>query len=335
MIQALIVLALFAAKAIIIALMILIVLIVFFALASKNKHKAKGRLIVKNLNEKYAEHAELLLGETLPKKLFKKFLKETKNDTKAREKSSEKSRTAFVLNFHGDIKASAVANLSEEITAVLMVAKPEDEVIVRLESAGGMVHGYGLAAAQLQRIRAQKIPLTIAIDKIAASGGYMMACVADKILAAPFAIIGSIGVIVQLPNFHRAMQDKHIDFEMQTAGEYKRTLTVFGENTNEGREKLQEEIEDIHQQFKNLIKQNRQDINIDKVATGEHWLGQQALGLKLVDEIKTSDDYLLERSKNTKLFEVCYEIKKPSLMSKLSSSANTMREKMMGLNIYG
>src|SRR5205085_5609335 len=169
------------------------------------------------------------------------------------------------------------------------IATPADEVLLRLESAGGVVHGYGLAAAQLMRIRAQNIPLVIAIDKVAASGGYMMACVANTILSAPFAIIGSIGVVVQLPNFHRLLKDKHIDFELHTAGEFKRTITLFGENTEEGKEKLQEEIEDIHGLFKNLIHEYRKEIDIEKVATGEHWLGQQAIQLKLVDEIKTSD----------------------------------------------
>ena len=165
------------------------------------------------------------------------------------------------------MRASTVSSLAEEITALLNIATPNDEVLLRLESAGGVVHGYGLAAAQLMRIRAQHIPLVVAIDKIAASGGYLMACVADKILAAPFAIIGSIGVVVQLPNFHRLLKDKHIDFELHTAGEFKRTITLFVENTKEGKEKLQHEIEDIHGLFKNLIHDYRQQIDIDKVAT--------------------------------------------------------------------
>jgi serine protease SohB len=186
-----------------------------------------------------------------------------------------------------------------------------------------MVNGYGLAAAQLMRLRARHIPLTIAIDKIAASGGYMMACIANKIIAAPFSIIGSIGVIVQLPNFNRFLKDRDIDVEMHTAGQFKRTITMFGENTNEGREKLQHDLEDIHEQFKNLISTHRQHIDINKVATGEHWLGQQALDLNLVDEIKTSDDYLLEHSMNSQLFEITYETKK-SLLSKLITSGTAL-----------
>ncbi len=318
MTQALIDLALFASKTTLLLIFILIILIAFFALLAKSKEKIKGRLLVKNLNEKFEETAEEILSETLSKKQFKLYLKQKKVADKLREKSSEKN--IFVLNFNGDIKASAVSSLREEITAILNIATVNDEVVLRLESPGGIVAGYGLAAAQLMRLRAKNIPLTIAVDKIAASGGYMMACVANKILCAPFAIVGSIGVIVQLPNFHRLLKDKHIDIEQHTAGEFKRTITMFGENTEAGRAKLHEEIEDIHQQFKHLISTYRQHLDIQKVATGEHWLGQQALPLNLVDIIQTSDEYLLEYSKNAKLFEICYEVKKP-LLSRMTANA--------------
>jgi serine protease SohB len=330
MLEAFIQLGIFTAKTFIIAAFIIIVLIAFFALLSKGKEKFKGRLKIKNLNEHYAEAADTILTETLSKKEYKQFLKHKKQCLKAEKKTDETPKRIYVLTFHGDIKATAVSSLSEEVNAILSVATPSDEVVVRLESGGGVVHGYGLAAAQLMRIRAANIPLTIAIDKIAASGGYMMACVGNKILASPFSIIGSIGVVVQLPNFHRLLKDKHIDFEQQTAGEFKRTITMFGENTKEGRVKLQHEIEDIHQLFKNLIHENRPTLDIQKVATGEHWLGQQALELNLVDEIKTSDDYLLACSRKAKLYEITYEIKKPFL-SRLSSSASLMREKLFGL----
>ncbi|TAK75827.1 MAG: protease SohB [Gammaproteobacteria bacterium] len=322
MLNAFIELALFTAKSIIIVLLILIILIAFFTLIAKGKEKLKSRLLIKNLNKKYEETTEELLTEILPKKQFKQFLK---NKKAAQKTDEEKSKRVYVLNFNGDIKASAVSTLRDEITAILNIATPADEVVVRVESAGGVVNGYGLAAAQLMRIRARQIPLTVTIDKMAASGGYMMACIANKILAAPFAIVGSIGVIVQLPNFHQVLKDKHIEFEQLMAGEYKRTITLFGENTADGREKLQHEIEDIHQLFKNLISTHRQQLDIQKVATGEHWLGEQALGLKLIDEIKTSDDYLLERSKEANVYEICYEVKKPFL-SKLSAAANLLQE---------
>lgn len=312
MIDALIQLALFAAKTFIILIFIILVLLAFVAIFSKGKQTKTGKLTIKNLNKKYEEMVDTLQAEILPKKKYKLFIKEQKAKEKA-DKSKKESKNVYVLNFHGDIKATAVSALTEEINAILNIITPNDEVILRLESGGGVVHGYGLAAAQLARLRDANIPLTITIDKVAASGGYMMACIGNKILAAPFSIVGSIGVLVQLPNFHRALQEKHIDFEQLTAGEYKRTLTIFGENTEEGREKLQSEIEEIHQLFKGLISKYRQGININQVATGEYWLGQKAKELKLVDDIKTSDAYLLELSKSANIYEVCYEMKKPFL----------------------
>lgn len=325
MLEALFQLGLFTAKSLVIVIMIILILLAFFLLLAKAKEKTKGKLQIKNLNQKYDETKALVLAETLPKKQFKQFLKDQQAAEKAKQKAEQKVKNIYVISFQGDMRATAVSSLSEEVTAILNVATPDDEVVVRLESAGGVVHGYGLAAAQLLRIRAKHIPLVVTIDKVAASGGYMMACVADKIIAAPFAIIGSIGVVVQLPNFNRLLKEKNIDFELHTAGEFKRTITLFGENTDEGREKLQHEIEDIHGLFKGLIHRYRQQIDIEKVATGEHWLGQQALGLKLVDEIKTSDEYLFDQTRNAQVFEISYEVKKP-LLSRLTSSTSMMRE---------
>ncbi len=322
--DALIQLALFSSKIVIIFIFILATLITFFALAAKNKDKAKGKLVVKHLNEKFDEMRDTILAIALNKKNYKKFLK----DKKAAGKNTKSRRNIYVMNFHGDIKASAASSMSEEINAILSVATPKDEVVLRLESAGGMVHAYGLASAQLMRFRAKQIPLTVIVDKIAASGGYMMACVGNKVLSAPFAIIGSIGVIVQLPNFNRLLKENHVDFEQLTAGEYKRTLTLFGENTKEGRDKLQEVIEDTHQLFKNFITTNRSHLDIQKVSTGEHWFGQEALGLQLVDEIKTSDDYLLEHSRHADIYEVSYETTKP-LLARLTGAAATVWHKII------
>jgi serine protease SohB len=206
-----------------------------------------------------------------------------------------------------------VASLREEITAILMVANEKDEVFVRLDSGGGIVNAYGLAASQLMRIRERNIPLTVAVDKVAASGGYMMACVANKIIAAPFSIVGSIGVVAQIPNFHRLLKKHDIDYEQFTAGEFKRTVTMFGENTEEARVKFRKEVEDIHLLFKDFITQHRPQVDIVKVSTGEHWPGIRALENQLVDELKTSDDYLLENSKNADLFEIKFTTKKSVL----------------------
>jgi serine protease SohB len=317
MLEALLQLGLFTAKAIILATLILLLIAGILALLSKGNLKLAGKIQIKNLNKKYQEIRQTLLEEILPKKEFKKYLKE-QDQMEKKQKNLDK-KNIYVLYFYGDAKGSTVPSLSKEITAVLSVAKPKDEVVICIESGGGMAHAYGLAAAQLTRIRQQEIPLTVIVDKVAASGGYLMASVANKILAAPFAIIGSIGVIVQLPNFHRLLQDKHIDFEQITAGNYKRTLTLFGHNTKEGREKLQQEVENIHQIFKNSIQQYRRHLDIAKVSTGEHWVGIQALELNLVDELKTSDDYLLACSKEANVFKITYQAKK-SFVEKLFSN---------------
>ena len=224
------------------------------------------------------------------------------------------------MHFKGDISASETAALREEISAIVQVAKPNDEVLLCLESPGGVVHGYGLAASQLMRLKQHNIKLTVAVDKVAASGGYMMACVADKIVSAPFAIIGSIGVVAQIPNIHRLLKKHDVDVDVMTAGEYKRTVTMLGENTEKGKQKFQQELEETHQLFKQFVSQNRPHLDVEQVATGEHWFGQQALNLNLVDEIMTSDDLLLQAMKEKQLIGVKYVVKK-SLLQKVGKQA--------------
>jgi serine protease SohB len=282
----------------------------------------QGRLDIRHLNETYDSMALALRAATLPKKAFKQFQKEHKAREKQREKTER--RRIFVLNFHGDIRAAAVTSLREEVTAVLTVAQPEDEVVLRLESAGGLVHAYGLAAAQLLRIRDRRVKLTVAVDKVAASGGYMMACVAERIIAAPFAVLGSIGVIAQLPNFNRLLKKHDVDFEQFMAGEFKRTVTIFGENTDQGRRKFQEEIEDAHGLFKDFVKAHRPGVDLERVATGEHWYGTRALEGRLVDELRTSDDYLLDASSSADLYEITYTGKKPWLARLLAHTGEAL-----------
>ncbi|PCI70760.1 MAG: protease SohB [Gammaproteobacteria bacterium] len=231
--------------------------------------------------------------------------------TEISEETEQESHRVFVINFDGDVEASAVENLREEITAIISIADPKDEVVVCLESPGGMVHSYGLAASQLTRIKAANLKLVIVVDQVAASGGYMMACVGDEILAAPFAILGSIGVVAELPNFHRLLKHNKVDYEQHTAGEFKRTITMFSENTEAGRKKFKQELEETHDLFKSFIAENRPSLDIDKVATGEHWYGTQALDLGLIDGITTSDDYIVKASENNQVFEISYQIKKP------------------------
>ena len=304
---------LFAAKA---ATLVLAIAVVAGILASAVRQLRGGadgdRLEVTHLNERYRDMAEVLEEKLLDAEQRKRLEKQRKRERKQAEKARRKGQGSerervFVLDFDGDLRASAVEELREEITAILQVADKNDEVVLRLESEGGVVHGYGLAASQLARLRDHGLQLTVAIDKVAASGGYMMACVAHRILAAPFAIVGSIGVVGQLPNVNRLLKKHDIDYELHTAGEFKRTLTIFGENTDAAREKFREELEETHALFKRYVSEYRPVLSIGRVATGEHWFGRQALELKLVDEIKTSDDYLLSRSRDADLYRVRYK----------------------------
>lgn len=318
MIEFLIDYGLFFAKTVTIVIAVMIIAAGIIGLSMRSQGKNKEQIEVKNLNQRYEDMALALQAAILPKKSFKQTLKASK---KERKKEPEKTRPRlFVIDFKGDIRASSLNAMREEITAILTVAGAEDEVLVRLESAGGLVHAYGLAASQLDRIRQKGIKLTVAVDKVAASGGYMMACIADHIIAAPFAVLGSIGVLAQLPNFNRLLKKNHIDFEQFTAGEFKRTVTIFGENNDRDREKFQEDLEDTHALFKAFVKAHREELDIDAVATGEHWYGTRAKALNLIDELSTSDDYLLTASKNSDLYQIIYNDKK-ALVTRLFALA--------------
>ncbi len=285
--------------------------ILFFHLKQRAANTT-GQLVIHRLNEEYDELESLLKSEILPKNEFKAYIKEKKKAAKLENKKTSKSKpNCYLLRFDGDIRASEVDSLREIISAILTVATPQDEVIAVVESAGGYVANYGLAASQLKRVRDRGIPLTVSVDKIAASGGYLMACVGHKIIAAPFAILGSIGVVAELPNFYRFLDKHDIDIELHTAGQYKRTLTMLGENTDEGRKKFIEELNLTHKLFKDFVKDNRPSLNVEKVATGEHWHGDMAIELGLIDHLETSDDYIRSKHPSHQILEVEYEIKKP------------------------
>ena len=289
---------------------LLVIVVVVVIMASRRRGHAEG-IVVEHLNRRFEDAADELKlaidGKGRHKKVVKARHKERKREDKARAKDESGKPRVFVLDFKGDLRASAAASLREEVSAILRVAKPGEQVLLRLENSGGTVHEHGFAASQLTRLKQHGLKLAVAVDKVAASGGYLMACVADRLVAAPFAIVGSIGVLAQLPNFHRLLEEKGVDFEQITAGRYKRTLTMFGKNTDEGREKLQQEVEDIHELFKNQIREHRPQVDLERVATGEHWYGIRALELKLVDELKTSDDLLLEAALNHDLYHIAYK----------------------------
>ncbi|GJM12405.1 MAG: protease SohB [Pseudohongiella sp.] len=333
-------------------IVVAIVIVLGFVAASGNRQRKtgkKGQIKVTHLNDHFDDMKDTLRHTVLAKEELKQVHKDEKKQAKleskeqAKEKkqaakhsedsavsaadSEERKKRVYVINFTGNMAADEVASLREEITAILTLAEPRDEVLLRLESPGGMVHAYGLASSQLLRIKNKQIPLTICVDKVAASGGYMMACLADRLVSAPFAIIGSIGVLVQLPNFHRVLKKNDVDYEIISAGEFKRTLTQFGEITQKGRDKVQEEVETMHDIFKSWIKEHRPSVEIDKIATGETWVGTQAKERYMVDEIKTSDDCIVSACLDAEVYEVEYELPK-SLQDKIGGAFQGTVEKL-------
>ncbi|CAI0719851.1 protease SohB [Serratia marcescens] len=310
---------LFLAKVATVVLAIAALAILAVSLGQR-KNRQKGELQLTDLGEQYREmqrDMRLARMDTAEQKVWlKQFKKQTKADDKLKKQRAKSGAVEvtkpclYVLDFKGSMDAHEVTSLREEISAVLAVASAQDEVLLRLESPGGVVHGYGLAASQLERLRKGGIRLTVAVDKVAASGGYMMACVADRIVAAPFAIIGSIGVVAQIPNFHRLLKKNDIDVELHTAGQFKRTLTLFGENTEQGREKFREDLNETHELFKRFVHEQRPSLDIDSVATGEHWFGSQAKEKGLIDAIGTSDDLLIAELDNHEVIAVRYTRRK-------------------------
>lgn len=329
---------LFLAKIVTFVVAALVVISVVMSAAQKDRgdHEGEGELKIRKLNEKYEKLRETIQSRLMSDQQRKLFQKARKKEQKAEKKAAKAKKDSeehedsrgrvYVLDFDGDIKASDTDPLRRAITAVLSIADPEkDEVVIRLESGGGLVHSYGLAAAQLDRIRSKGVRLTACVDKVAASGGYMMACVADRIVASPFAILGSIGVVAQLPNFHRFLKKNDVDFEVLTAGEHKRTMTIFGENTDKGRQKFLEDLEDTHGLFKEYVSERRPDLDIAAVANGDIWFGKRALEVKLIDEIKTSDEYLIEACDRADVVSVAYQ-RKRSLPEKLGLATSAALE---------
>ncbi|MEH4294829.1 protease SohB [Enterobacter ludwigii] len=328
---------LFLAKiaTVVIAIAVIAVLIVNLTQCKRQR----GELRITRLSEQYKEMQEDMSLSLLDSHQQKQWLKAQKKKHKQEAKAAkakaklnapqdEAKPRVYVLDFKGSMDAHEVSSLREEVTAVLAVAKPQDQVVVRLESPGGVVHGYGLAASQLQRLREKQIPLTVAVDKVAASGGYMMACVADKIVAAPFSLIGSIGVVAQIPNFNRFLKNKEIDIELHTAGQYKRTLTLLGENTEEGRQKFREDLNETHHLFKDFVHRMRPSLDIEQVATGEHWYGIQAQEKGLVDEVGTSDDLLLNLMDGRELVGVRFTQRK-RLLDRFTNSAAESADRLL------
>jgi serine protease SohB len=313
---------LFLAKSVTVVLLIGALLVLIGLLTRRGR--PQSRLKVKDIGERYDQLATTLRSAVLPKPQVKAATKADKARRKQLKAGTAPGRPrVFVLDFHGDLRASRVAGLREEVTAILALATPDDEVVVRLENPGGTVNDQGLAASQLLRVRRRGVPLTVCVDTVAASGGYLMACVANRIVAAPFAVVGSIGVIAQVPNFYRLLDRVGVDVEQFTGGEFKRTVTMFGETTDADRAKLTEQIHETHDLFKDFVAEHRPQVDLATVATGEYWYGTRALELNLVDELATSDDYLLAARERAELFEVEYAVPL-SRMRQLAGAAQSL-----------
>ncbi|ENU26258.1 MAG: protease SohB [Acinetobacter sp.] len=288
--------------------------------------KFPAEIRISHLNARVNEQRKRIAQTTASRLELLQLVQQLAKEAKIRKKNDQK---IYVLDFKGDVQASAVDTIREEITLILATAKAgHDRVVVRLESPGGMVHGYGLAAAQLVRLRDAGFNVTICVDKVAASGGYMMACIANEIISAPFAVVGSIGVVAQVPNFNRLLKQHNVDFELYTAGEYKRTVTMFGENTPEGKAKFEEELQQTHSLFKHFVEKYRPQLDVAKVATGEHWYGEDARELNLVDKLQTSDEYLLSLLPKHDVY-VINTRKRPTFGEKLGLQAAQMAENLI------
>jgi serine protease SohB len=331
---------LFFAKVATFVVAIIVIITAVVSASQRGGGESEGRLEIKKLNDRFSQMEDAIRHAVLDEHALKKHSKDEKQTAKQKSKDAKKTankkdsktdadgaseRNVYVLDFDGDMKASAVESFREEITTILTMAKPEDEVVVRLESPGGMVHAYGLASSQLARIRSANIPLTICVDKVAAIGGYMMDFIGDKILAAPFAVIGSIGVVASLPNFNKVLKKYDVEYELLTAGEYKRTLTMLGENTDAGREKFVEDLEETHDLFKSFVAEFRPKLDIAAVATGETWYGSKAIGNQLIDAISTSDEYITGLAKDSSVYEVKY-VQKKNWQEKLGVAAQAAME---------
>lgn len=307
------------------ATLVLAAIGVFAGLVALSRRRSGdcGRLRVSDVGRRFAAAGDEIRSAQLDKGTYRPLRRARGRRRKARTDTTKTTPCSYLLDFKGDIRATAVAALREEVSAILEVARAGDAVLVRLESGGGLVHRYGLGAAQLLRIRDAQLPLTVMVDSVATSGGYLMAAVADTIVASPFALVGSIGVVAQTPNFHRWLRARDIDWEQFTAGQYKRTVTLFGENTETGRAKLREELDDIHALFRQFVQDRRPRLDVDTVATGETWLGSRALELGLVDQIATSDEIIRAACRRGKVLQLNYQ-HKTRLAERVGRAAQAM-----------
>ncbi|KZX82185.1 hypothetical protein A3715_00045, partial [Oleiphilus sp. HI0009] len=276
------------------------------------KKNSDGRIIVKSLNEEYQEIQDALLK-------FKP-LKPIKSSSIRKFKASPNKQSIFVLDFKGDKTASSVGSLSKEVSAILSVAKPNDEVFLRLESPGGTITGYGLASQQLIRLREAGIRLVVSVDEIATSGGYMMAAVGDRIIASPTSMLGSIGVIMEVPNFYNLLDRAGVQFHQFTAGKHKRLVSMTNKIGDAAKDQINQDLEKSHELFKNHVHTYRNSVNLESVSHGDVWSAKYCLDNKLVDDLMTSEAYLFDRASRANIFHISWDVER-SFSDKLSSFA--------------
>jgi len=314
----------FSLKSLVLGLVVFGGLLMVISAAMKAKAHEK-ELEVEDLSEKSKKQTLTIQARILPPKDFKKLLKKEKKSLKDEKKHHDKPKL-FVLSFKGDMKASQVDQLRTQVSSVIEVSNPQkDQVLVCIESPGGMVHGYGLAAAQLKRMREKGLHVVAAVDQVAASGGYLMAAVAHEIIAAPFAVVGSIGVVAQVPNIHRLLKKHDVDYEEVTSGKFKRSISYLGKITDEGREHFEKKIGDTHELFKSFVKESRPQLDLEEVGNGDHWYGSEALKLGLIDRIQTSDDFIMESLHSKHVIQ----IKTPESKNLVKKFASAAIEKAM------
>lgn len=236
------------------------------------------------------------------------------------EKTGEPGKVA-VLKFKGDIRASARFAFAKLVDEVVLNAREFKEVVVVVESPGGGVSEYGMLFAELERMRKceENFQLTVVVDTVAASGGYLMSLPAHKILAAPFAMVGSIGVVSFIPNIRELLEANKIKPRTFTAGDFKRTVTLTDEGDEKSAEQYKQQLALIHEQFKQALKKYRPQVELEKVATGEAWLASTTVEkeLQLVDGLNTSHALLLEMNQSFDLVEYSSKAERKTFLKRI------------------
>mmetsp|Transcript_9058 Transcript_9058/g.12909 ORF Transcript_9058/g.12909 Transcript_9058/m.12909 type:complete len:423 (-) Transcript_9058:25-1293(-) len=255
----------------------------------------------------------------MPKSLLGDFNKTSGAREHSKEVKKSYNGTSIILELKGlDTMVAQAHDLNDKVSFLLEEHRgkkentnttslnstdqtdSELEVIILLESPGGSAAEYGLAAQQILRLRDEPgIQVTVIVDKVAASGGYMMACTSSpgRLYAAPFAVVGSIGVIGQTVNIHNALESWGVKPLVFRGGKHKAPVGLIGEVSEDGMKTIQKMIDKTHNAFKRHVLAARPKLakQIDDVATGDVWLGCDALDVGLIDRVITSDEYISQR----------------------------------------